>query len=394
MRQLPVAWQRWLVAAGLTALAVTASACGTVPAGQTTSRPPAPGSGQASTSSSAGAAIAYAALLQDGTGYAVSASSVFRTGDNGAAWANVGPQLAAGFTIAASDFGDPGPGLVVALSDRSAAAVIYTGSGAAWIRRTVQATGESASASVVSPTHMWVAITAPNSVSQAPASVIYASTDGGRRCIQVTATAPVALIRASNATTLWGDGGPGLQALYRSINGGRTWRRVTLRVPPPAAAGQDLQTPGLPTFFGETGVLPTGLYIGATNSVDFYVTHDGGSTWTPTTRLAESGFLDYGQGVSLPWEVIGPETWVVVVDHAMYFTQNAGRTWMATAIPVSMPGVHLVSFQGLGSGLAVYSSENCTGAKGSASSCKLDHGVVRLTDFGRAETDAQPISKP
>jgi hypothetical protein len=393
-RQLPVAWQRRLVAAGLTALTVTASACGTVPAGQTASRSPAPGSGQASTSSSAGAAIGYAALLQHGKGYAVSASSVFRTGDDGVNWANVGPHLAAGFTLAAADFGGRGPGVVVALSRRSAAAMIYTGSGAAWIRRTVHSTGGSASASVLSPAHMWVAITAPTSVAQATDSVIYASTDGGRRWIQVTATAPVALLRASDATTLWGDGGPGLQSLYRSVNGGRTWRRVTLRLPQGVAARQALQTPGLPTFFGKTGVLPTGLYEGSTNSLVFYVTRDGGSTWTATKRLTEPGFQDYGQGVSLPWAVIGPQTWVVVVDHAMYFTQDAGRTWLATAIPVSMPGVHVVSFQGLSSGMAIYSSENCTGAKGSPSSCKLDHGVVRLTEFGRAAKDIQPVSNP
>ncbi len=156
----------------------------------------------------------------------------------------------------------------------------------------------------------------------------------------------------------------GLIYFYSTTDGGVTWSLQDLHLPSGYTEAQTITIS--PRFFGATeGVLPVGLF-GDSEGIIFYLSHDGGVTWNPSTPVASSGqvsiasltdFIAWDGGLTLfashdsgtTWESITPnidihETfmtfqfvnamtgWALTGDasdnYALYKTSDGGSTWI------------------------------------------------------------------
>jgi len=138
-----------------------------------------------------------------------------------------------------------------------------------------------------------------------------------------------------------GAAGSSEMALYRTVDGGALWQEV---------ASTDLQSAASP---GAAGSLPAGFYVGpaafisattgwitgstAGQGPEFYVTHDGGITWSTQALPDAAGFFQPATETPQFWSSQGG--WMLVRNPAssgslLYLTTDAGTTWS----PVDMPG--------------------------------------------------------
>ncbi len=150
-----------------------------------------------------------------------------------------------------------------------------------------------------------------------------------------------------NATTGWVTGysvGCDHTYLFVTHNGGQTWRPQRFPLPPQVTSDwNDYTMP--PTFFSaRDGILPIFLSYsvkdeycehGRTVAV-FYVTHDGGATWTYTTpvevRAAPAwSFADMRHG----W---------VTEGNILYHTKDGGHRWTKVLLPPAFADVKQLDF--------------------------------------------------
>jgi photosystem II stability/assembly factor-like uncharacterized protein len=113
---------------------------------------------------------------------------------------------------------------------------------------------------------------------------------------------------------------PGTPSLLDTRDGGQTWQLLTL----PTGAGQ---YPQVNFFTPADGVLVTAGPQQALGAV-FYVTADGGQSWTPVpqgTHFTQYGYaIDFAsQQAGFAWNSGGN----IVPPPPLYATTNSGRTW-------------------------------------------------------------------
>ncbi len=121
--------------------------------------------------------------------------------------------------------------------------------------------------------------------------------------------------------------------VYASTDGGHTWAHQNVSLPSGysgAETGADA-----PAFFGATdGVLHVGVFANTPATV-FYLSHDGGSTWTPTTPTMNShSFSVASLSDFFVWD--GGTT--------MQVSHDFGATWTAVTPNINVPDT-LVTFQ-------------------------------------------------
>lgn len=107
----------------------------------------------------------------------------------------------------------------------------------------------------------------------------------------------------------------GATYLYATQDGGKTWKQVQLGLPAGWQQAQIDTKP--PVFFGsKEGILTLQASTNVGQMV-FYVTHDGGDTWQPTTPLKASGM------VSIPTA----NDIIVWNGGTLQYSPDAGQTW-------------------------------------------------------------------
>lgn len=106
--------------------------------------------------------------------------------------------------------------------------------------------------------------------------------------------------------------------IYITRDGGIDWAPQSIPLPPGYASYQYM--PQAPVFFGNDGFLP--LIISDTNGLTFYVTHDGGATWTGdpanATRMITPGPYAFVDNLHA-WSWDGGAN--------LYFTTDGGQIW-------------------------------------------------------------------
>jgi photosystem II stability/assembly factor-like uncharacterized protein len=195
-------------------------------------------------------------------------------------------------------------------------------------------------------------------------SRLYA-TDDDAATWKLVADVPVAgpLVFTSRSNG-WADARGG-RALYRTVDGGRTWQRVKLE-PPAAFAGAPM-TLGVPRAFGSRrGLVPARFRARGAKAqhVVVFVTEDGGESWVarPTPASANVGAQTWGFPEALPFSAASPTDWILFVGSALYVTHDAGRTW-SVFHPRNVPRAPLVwdvGFVSPSSGWAVFGYRRST----------------------------------
>ncbi len=152
---------------------------------------------------------------------------------------------------------------------------------------------------------------------------VYRSTDGGETWVKIgSAKFPGRKVSMTflNATTGWitgsSDARDGIYLLV-TRNGGHTWQQQRLSLPPQVTPSSSFRPAPYRFFTPRDGILSQA----DVSYVVFYVTHDGGTTWTPTTPVTFS--QGYYRGGSFADVNHG---WVTEGD-TLYVTSNGGRQW-------------------------------------------------------------------
>lgn len=169
--------------------------------------------------------------------------------------------------------------------------------------------------------------------------------------------------------------------LSRTTDGGTTWS---------VAPGLPAGGLSLPTFFGRTdGVVlrdPT-----APSRPAVYVTHDGGTSWSPVT-LPAAAFATYKGGALLSgrFSAVDATRWFVVDDTTLYATVDGGRHWtvMHPEPAFEASSAFFTSERdGLAEGQFAHCTEAATPAHPSPAPCYPM--LVSTTDGGRQWRDAR-----
>ena len=104
--------------------------------------------------------------------------------------------------------------------------------------------------------------------------------------------------------------------VYMTQDGGTTWTHQDLTIPNGYSPSQT--SASLPYFFGANQAVLPALLFSNSNGAEFYVSQDGGQTWTATTPVPQGGFLAVGSASDFfVWDGGTP----LNVSH------DAGATW-------------------------------------------------------------------
>jgi photosystem II stability/assembly factor-like uncharacterized protein len=244
-------------------------------------------------------------MLDDHTGWALTDAAVLRTTDSGARWYDVTPT---GLNTAApyrAFFLDAATAwLTVPGTDPTSGTLFHTSDGGLTWTSVAVPFGDG-SLMFVDATHGWELVGLSAGMSH-EAVAIFRTSDGGATWSKVFTDDPGAP-GSSDSLPLVGDK-TGITALdndhawvtgsqpsedfiyiYATRDGGATWVHQELNLP--AGYGGAMTNAYLPVFFDASeAVLPVQLFANDTGA-DFYVSHDGGQTWTATTPVAQAGHL-------------------------------------------------------------------------------------------------------
>jgi photosystem II stability/assembly factor-like uncharacterized protein len=198
------------------------------------------------------------------------------------------------------------------------------------------AAGAADSLQFITPTKGFLMDTEPT----APAATLYRTSDGGATWHRVATTQPG---RRGGPGVLpavgrfeFEPGGPvgwlsntmfGSQ-LYRTTNGGRTWRPVRLRAPSGAIRG-------LPAILGKTLIEPVTIGAGATASLRVYISKDGGTAWSQISSLPKAARPSCMGPIPTSFPAL-PVGWAAAFRHhnvVVYRTTDEGVRWSALVTP-------------------------------------------------------------
>jgi photosystem II stability/assembly factor-like uncharacterized protein len=194
------------------------------------------------------------------------------------------------------------------------------------------AAGSALALSFIDGEHGWLVRTVEN----APHADLERTNDGGVTWTKVSGLPFLGRVAFRTPREGWLArshvvGGPNL---LTTRNGGRTWTRRTLVLPPAWQSARAF--PDVPKFFGTHGVLPVTLSAPRRSAIAFYTTRDGGRTWAvravqpvgyrtlllhnPLPRYVPSGIAT----VDVWWAVAG------VTRPRVLVTSDGGRHWSAS----------------------------------------------------------------
>lgn len=177
-----------------------------------------------------------------------------------------------------------------------------------------------------------------------------------------------------DAMTGWVAGGARGDELYVTRDGGQTWQAVNLAQAAPA----EQLFYGLPVFTGaQTAVLPVTSNGPEQTRLVWYVTRDGGLTWTPTATTVLAPLAQ-----AAVTAVLSEREWAAATPDGVLLTRDAGRTWRLSGL-ADVTALGLADAQ---HGWAQTETNQCAGDKGAVGGepwrCTLSTQLWRTADGG------------
>jgi hypothetical protein len=171
---------------------------------------------------------------------------------------------------------------------------------------------------------------------------------------------------------LWLVGGPANDRLYASSDG-VSWQSATPPGLPPQA------TLANPVATGDGTILPVTV-MGSTGQLRYYLTRDGGATWTQVASTPVSQGTE--AGVSIP-ESVSADTWIVISPDGskIYKGTFSSNTSQTVISPNGLPGgVVQTEWSDSNDGVALVVNSACPQGK---DSCRSMSAVFSTTDGGQ-----------
>jgi len=174
----------------------------------------------------------------------------------------------------------------------------------------------------------------------APSATLFTTGDGGASWHAVVALPEVAPVEFDTPTDAWQAGGPFSHGLFHSTDGGHSWQRVRVPIPPRERTATVLY--GSPAFFAGEIVAPVTFVRAHTAELGVYRSTDGGHHWTLVSSLTPAG-AQPARCLPAPLSTSFATTsaWWVSARPAgrpvAYLTPDAGRHWHTTPIPHREP---------------------------------------------------------
>lgn len=396
-------WQKAFLACVILAVALLPAGCDRQARSQPTSAQPAASANQPDTEGTF--PLSSIQMCSETTGWAATNSDVLRTTDGGGTWRVVTPSVDRSKSLGVlEDFIDANQAWV-AFGQRAETKVLAlvfhtTDGGQTWRQTEIPLASDDralcwGALTFTDERHGW--LIAVNSQHNSPAE-LYATTDGGAAWSQIASTDDAHLpcggrISFRDPTTGWmvgnlGGNGSSPSILYRTQDGGRTWREQDLK-PPPGYPKSTIGVGDPPVFFsGGEGMLTVTYWPEpqSPNETLLYFTRDGGQTWQSRPSLSPWGIVDFlnaDEGWYWPWEssdspTAPPNT---PVKGRLYHTTDGGKTWASIE-----PDQNLKHFLGQGLNISQLDFINSRTGWALLSSSKL----LKTTDGGDSWTTADP----
>ncbi len=337
------------VTASATALPATAAPTGAAAPATATPVPATAGPSLPALPVATAPSIQSITMLDLNNGWGLTDTGVVRTSDGGSTWYNATPSGLNG-APASPFFLDASTGWLSANAGDPTTGTLYHTSdgGASWSATTVPFGG--GSLHFIDAIHGWDLVGLNAGMSH-EAVAIFRTSDGGASWTRILVNDPsvagftdsLPLVGDKNGITVldgthaWVTGSQPSDDfiyIYASQDGGTTWALQNLSIPPAYKGAQTGAS--LPVFFGSSeAVLPVLLFGINNNGTDFYVSHDGGQSWSETTPVGQGGFLSVASAKDFfVWDGSAP----LNVSH------DAGATWTTVTSNVNIKD-NMVSMQ-------------------------------------------------
>jgi photosystem II stability/assembly factor-like uncharacterized protein len=365
--------------------------------------------------------VLAAQLVTRDSGWALTTAGLAWTGDGARSWRTITPGKVPAGRVRGAFFLDPRTGWMVASArqretgSRVQLAVYRTGdAGAGWQWSSLgelDLGGDNAAGgyeggfgvlalpSFVDRRHGWVAVLTSSDTYEAH-SFLFRTTDGGATWDRLPPPPGAPRLAFSSRTTGWSVVQGGAGGLYRTADAGRSWQGVAL-APPPPLRGTSVRLREPPTFKSQRdGFLPVEFVRQEGGrprilAAGFYVTADGGATWTPRyVPLAEE---DEEHGL-LPQAAADRRTLLALVGpgaRKVLTSRDGGGRWSTatSGLEGRYPAVRGLAFADPGTGWAVTGRTAGSldyGCHPPTPRCD-DRGVLlRTTDGGTTWSEATP----
>jgi photosystem II stability/assembly factor-like uncharacterized protein len=290
-------------------------------------------------------------MIDTQNGWMITNTFVLRSMDGGATWHDVTPQGAStlGYGTGAS-FLDSNVGWILIGDPQNplnTGRLYHTHDGGIHWDEYVTPFG-SGELHFLDPRNGWVMIVAGADAGNMPV-LFYQTNDGGVNWTQVynnlpgdpgeQNSLPASGVKSGftpiNMQEAWVSGRSSATNsvyLYHTTDSGHTWSAVNPNLP---FGGEAIYLTQPPVFFGsQIGLLPT--MAGSEGSgMFFFVTQDGGSTWTPGAGLPGSG----------PISVISPNDVFVLVSGVIFVSRDASQTWSSVTPNMDLNASMISGFQ-------------------------------------------------